>query len=153
MTAGGVWGFLHFVLIPLVHTCDSPGFVRGGWGVTTSKTVSVAPHTVFASTSKPRGASLQREHMMAREGHPAALPPFACGLFFRPLPTVCVFVLLLFTMSANLHHERGNDSYRRGEFKEAGDHFSRAIQTEPRNFRLFTNRAACRCRQCPQQEQ
>eukprot|EP00667_Euglena_gracilis_P018943 EG_transcript_20228 len=44
----------------------------------------------------------------------------------------------------NVHHERGNAAYRAGRFQEALDHFTRAIQTDPRSAILFSNRAACR---------
>ena len=55
--------------------------------------------------------------------------------------TFCSIVpLLMVKASTNVHHERGNDCYRKGDFKEALANFSRAIQTDPRNASLFTNR-------------
>lgn len=45
--------------------------------------------------------------------------------------------------SVVLLKERGNEAYRNGNYVEAIDHFSNAIQINPKNETLYCNRSMC----------
>jgi tetratricopeptide (TPR) repeat protein len=47
-------------------------------------------------------------------------------------------------MTSSTHHDRGNAAYREGDYAGALAHYTRAIQNDPRNNAVFSNRAACR---------
>lgn len=41
------------------------------------------------------------------------------------------------------HKTKGNELYNAGKFKEAIDEYSEAIKRDPKNYKVYSNRAAC----------